>query len=581
MPPLPDTHQGEAASASVPSDRGQAQESMYVDAFRGIIQHLYEPDASMGPEASIDLIRALEERIEGGEGDVIKLKRDRNSLLNISTRIPPEILGHIFYQNLVRESDWSFEGLQKGSYNFLLVCHHWFEIASRTPELWSFWGNTLQDWKKRYHRSRATPLDLVLDEDESDPDVLFDETLQNAVRSRVMQDTIRQIHLRSNCHDTLTLTSIISSLTPDGEGGQNENIESIVLENGGEVVVEVSNFFTRSRLLRLRFLDIYGNIWISSWDHLASRTTFLTFLSLNLDKSPFLPTITVAQLFSILTANPNLRKLSLSHAAIPNDADASTFKVQLCNLNALALTGKSRHIFPLLRRFIFREVLDDMWLSGSDSTVEDISQTLAPYMEDYFRRDARFQGRLGVHSSFSPSAIIISLGVVTTQTPIPVIEPPCVSLTTIVDYPPPAVLGQLFIGITALIPRERIVSFHAWFRAWPPEEVFLMMPNIETLYLSNLILSEGLLQPNPDGPHANRKLFPSLRSLFLEDVTFLIKDDWNHFITYLTHQTSGGQIISLEVVGEFPHDCPEIVEGIRGLVKEFTHRRNPAAEENE
>ena len=95
----------------------------------------------MGREANIDLIRALEKRIGEGKGDKIKLKRERNSLLNISTRLPPEILGQIFTWNLVREG--FFRGLREGSYNFLLVCHHWFEVASRTPELWNFWGNTL------------------------------------------------------------------------------------------------------------------------------------------------------------------------------------------------------------------------------------------------------------------------------------------------------------------------------------------------------------------------------------------------------------------------------------------------------
>jgi len=528
----------------------------------------------MGPEANINSIRALEKQIEEDEGDAIKLKRARNSLLNISTRLPPEILGYIFVWSLVHDSSWHFEGLQKGSYNFLLVCYHWFEIASRTPELWSFWGNTLQDWKKRHHRPGATPIDLVLDGDKSDPDVLFDESLQTAVKSRVMQDTIRQVHLRSNDHDTLT--SIISSLTPDGEGGQNKNIESIALENEGDPGVDISNFFARSRLSRLRSLRLYGRIWISSWDHLIPRTTLLTAMSLNIDI-----VLTVAQLFSILTSNPNLQKLSLSGATLPNDTDASTPKVQLRNLSTLALTGESRHVFGLLHRLILQEALDDMWLSGSNPTAEDISQALAPYIRDYFRRDARFQGRLGVYTSSSHSSISIVVGVVGAQTTAQVLKPPCVSFTVVADRPPQDVLGRLLVNLSAIIPQERVVSFHAWFSMWPPEELFFMMPNIETLCLSNLLLSEGFLQPDPAGPHANTKLFPSLRSLCLEDVTFQSEDDWGHLITYLAHQTSGGQIISLEVVGDFPHERPGMVNGIRGLVKEFTHRRNLMAEENE
>ena len=58
----------------------------------------------MGPEANIHSIKALEKQIEEGSGDIIKLKRARNSLLNISTRVPPEILGCILVWTLVRET---------------------------------------------------------------------------------------------------------------------------------------------------------------------------------------------------------------------------------------------------------------------------------------------------------------------------------------------------------------------------------------------------------------------------------------------------------------------------------------------
>ena len=52
-------------------------------------------------------------------------------------------------------------------------------------------------------------------------------------------------------------------------------------------------------------------------------------------------------------------------------------------------------------------------------------------------------------------------------------------------------------------------------------------------------------------------------------------------MTYLVHQTSDGQTISLEVIGDFPHGCPEIANGIRGLVKEFTHLQGMVVVEDE
>ena len=95
-----------------------------------------------------------------------------------------------------------------------------------------------------------------------------------------------------------------------------------------------------------------------------------------------------------------------------------------------------------------------------------------------------------------------------------------------------------------------------------------MMPNIETLRVSGVELSKGFLRPSPDGPRANAKLLPSLRSLHLANVT-LNNGDWGHLMTYLTHQISDGQLISLKIIGEFPHLCTEVAKEVKDLVGEF------------
>ena len=511
--------------------------------------------SSMG-EINSQSISVLEREIARGRGDTIKLKRARNSLLNISVFVPPEILGYIFNLVVIHslermgsalhplELDVQFVGLKKGWYNFLLVCHHWLEVAYATPGLWTFWGNSLYAWEERYMRAGSAPVDLALHADIEFPEILS-VPLRNNLLHRTAQDTIREIHLdRKNLHP---LTDIL--FTPGGEGTRERSIESIILGSGA--LPDLSNFFARSRLPKLRRLHLEGVLETPVWKHLTSQTTRLTCLSLRLIKTS--PRPSTSQLFSILLSNPNLRQLSLGDSAFPDDIDESKIRVPLRQLEEMCLFGAFYPIFSMLQRLELTKALNYSNLFFPDDPFpEGFSRTLGPYMQNHLRRDTRFQGDLSVtYWSTCIHIYPVSEGI-PVRDGIPGFH---------IEFEPFPNLP--IFDLMAFAPLDHVVHFETQHSLVTEKELFLAMPNIEVLTIRYASLSNGFLQPYPNGPYANAKLLPSLRTLSLKDVGPV--SDWRPLVDYLVHQTSNGQMISLELedLSVIP---PEVIEEVEGFV---------------
>ena len=515
----------------------------------------------MGPEINIDSILALEKQIEEGLGDTIQLKRVRNSLLNISIRMPPEILGQVFHWNVIPEGD--FAGLQKGSYNFLLVCRHWFEVASGTPELWAFWGNTLKQWSQRYQRSGVAPLDLVLFTQSFNGDgndIRFGGSLREALLDRAAHNSIRSIHLRG--WDVNLLRSVVSSLTPDGGEIRYSRIESLKVE---QTDVDISNFLTRHHFPRLRVLHLETTT-ISSWDHLKLQAASLTTLSLKFTRTQRSPT--TSQLLSILASYPNLQDLQLGRGAIPHKVgDQSMFRIP--RLKKLDLMGDCYHVFRLLNQLEHPDRLDMVYLDLVECVQEEVLEFLESYLRDRVRRDERFQDRLAIRTSCTSNFItfgINTFGEFNIPTMMPGRGYPYVSFMALfADRLPRGAGEKLCINLAALASRERVVEvdFTGEFRM---RDLLATMPNVESLCLTGSAVADMFLQQDL---LSWAKVLPSLRRLCLDNFTLQNDDDWSPLITYLTHQTSGGRAISLKFRWGYPHVPPEVVKKIEGLVEVF------------
>jgi hypothetical protein len=510
----------------------------------------------MGRETNLDSIRALEKQIQEHERALIKLKRARNSLLNVSTFLPPEVLGSIFCWNVIPDGD--FGGLPKGSYNFLLVCHHWFQVALGTPGLWGFWGNSIEDWARQHARCSTGPLHLVLGQHTSHK---FDDTLRDALRDRAARDTIRRVHLDSS-DATGLLNPIISSIVAEGEEARSSSVESFVLRNCSTSGADISNFLSRYHFPKLHRLQLSG-FKILSWDPLGSRTTSLTTLSLAAIESSPLPTL--SQMLSILSANPNLQSLVLLNGSVPEvESDRSSSRIQLRHLKMLHLGSDIRNVFGLLNRLEFPDKTSHLNLSLHGCSPSDLPRTLGPYLGNQIRR--RSPDRLSLFADPDPEYFTIFVGDACEGDPTR--EGWSVAVSGGFSVTSEEEAEKLFFDVIAHIPQEKVVRLTTGLPILRSEELCVQMCNLTHLHLYQVDLSRWFVEPDTRKSHVFKDLLCGLRSITIIEPR-LSGGDWSPLTNFLTRRAAVGNRISSLSLSDYPHMGEGVVESIRRAVEDF------------
>ena len=452
-------------------------------------------------------------------------------------------------------------GWEVKSYTFLLVCHHWFEVASRTPELWSFWGTTLEEWKQYSRLSRAAPLDLALDGYISGGPL--DIVLYGAIHDHATRNAIRRVHLRAR--DLKLLTSIVSSLMIDGEGFQTNSVESFVLLNYTDTPMDVSDFFDRYRFPNLRHLELISCI-TTGFDHLTSRTGALTTLALESAPSIPAPTLTTSELLSILVSNPSLRKVSLCVGAGPSYGDDGIhFQVPLHSLKELKLSGEVRDVVGILRRLDHPNKLD-LFLHLYGCAVRDISRVIGPYLRDYVGHRGTPQHGLGLRVFDGGNEIGHKIGDVENLDPS---TPAWDQMTWFAiiwillnETPPKVLLEREILSLFLHSPQEKITYFQALGEPIALEAMSTRFQNIRALGFS------GTSLPAISNIGGDREIFPALRHLFLDQV-WVDNYDWSSLATSLARRASSGNQLDTLQISHSSHMCMEMAENIRSVVRHF------------
>jgi len=524
---------------------------------------LTKSENRLGGEVNIESIRTLDEQIRDHEATLIRLKRTRNSLLNVS-KFPPEVLGNIFRWNVTIQDD--FGRLEKESHNFLLVCHYWFEVASRTPELWGFWGNSLEDWERRHLRYPAIPLDLMLDGIRF-PGGTLSDAIRNSLRDRAARDAIRRVHLTSK--SSYLLSSILSPLTPTCWEIQSSSIESIIVWLKDLCFpVNISDFFTRYRFPKLQHLELIS-CTAPLCDLITSRTPVLTTLALGFSHFPSLPK---SQLLSILASQPNLQKVRLSGCQYLDDDNEESFRVPLHHLKEFEIAGYPRGVVGLLSRLDLPRNMDNLTIHLDWWEVPDVSQIIGPYLRDYIQWRGGSQPGPGLGLVFAPPEGDIytilhvgDVGGIDFSTATFAEMKTFLVITIDFDRPP---FQRETLDLIKYAPREEVVYFRVCEDSVDidMEDISIQFPNLKGLHLERSSLPAAFPKLELD---TDEEIFPSLQYLLLDWVN-VDNGDWSPLIAFLDRRiSSGNQLSSLVIVGTY-HMDPQANRRIRGLPRKYT-----------
>ena len=499
---------------------------------------------------NIKSILALDEKIRRYEGTFpspmskaasIDLKRTRNSLLNIS-KLSSELLGNIFLWNVAFRGEiggYGFDRLDEGSHNFLLVCHHWFEVASCTPELWSFWGTTLEEWARWHRYSGVAPLDLVLLTDKVALNIgrgshIFDATLRNVLRDRANRDTIRRIHL--DVIDPNLLNSIISTLTGNSEELQSSCIKSFIVHCWGmHEPIDISDFFAHRRFPKLQCIEL-TNYTISSWDIIVSRASVLTTLDLCFSHSELTPTIT--QLIPIFSC-PTLRKISLRWREKLPDHGNPSIRASLPHLKLFRLRGDPQDVFELLSRLDNPANVDHLAIILGWEVIEDISYIAGPLLRDYLQRRGRPHSGLGLTLSnwMGPQLGVGYADGINFSHQVAAGVNTFVAIFINFNQVLPGDLEEkMLLNIVAYFPREEIIYLRHWGKTLAAENISTQLPNLRGLHLYRTHLCSVFSKSN-----LNRcgQILSSLQCIWLDRV--VVDDgDWSPLTTFLDRCSSDG-----------------------------------------
>lgn len=406
-------------------------------------------------------------------------------------------------------------------------------------------------------------MDLVLNGDHrSASNISFDGPLRDAVQERARRDAIRSLHLWSE--RKLVLVAVLAALTPANGQVDYAGMESISLR-----LVDASKFLARCRFPNLLCLRLSVGTHISNWEHIASHTTALTTLEITVDIDDVAAIPTTSQLLSLLASNPHLQDVTLTRLrADPEGSVISPIPQLMRHLEKLTVEGDFCSVLKLVEGLDYPRTMDELTLIVCKSRAEDVVTILAPLARDHVEREGRRRTRLGLSVKCYPGCLSIQASAIDNTSG----EGQRLTFASFIVHQSLDILDddslQMSADFIAQLSVHEVVHFGGDLSMDIVERVVPTMPRIQELHLIRARLEKGFLLPDPKATVVRKKLLPSLRHLYLEDV-LPDKTGWKPLLSYLAHQTADGERISVAISVPGEHMCNEVIQEIWAFAEEL------------
>lgn len=274
--------------------------------------------------------------------EAITASRLKNSQLPIS-RLPPEILGDIFIQNIFEcSTDFIYRLDPRSPTNcvhVISVCYYWREVALNHPQFWGFWSKLGSRWFKSYaSRCEVGPLHIRVTR--SSRAAL--ENWETVFPAQNYLERIRELHIQDIA---LSLNRMLKQF--DREGKYSSQLRSLMIYSTAGDIPAIPPSLTSHEFPYLWRFDLLQCDF--DWNCRMLDTSQLRILSVRNELTVGATRPTAARLIAVLQCQQRLEKLTLTGLALPTSLNtvSKVPEIDLPRLSHLELTGTSAFCLSL------------------------------------------------------------------------------------------------------------------------------------------------------------------------------------------------------------------------------------------